>query len=686
MERIEGEPLIDFANSRKLSLRQRLELFRQITNAVQYAHQNLIVHRDLKPGNILVSSGPDGQPSPKLLDFGIAKLLNSESARAESLTATGFQLMTPDYASPEQVQGKPVTVASDVYSLGAVLYELLTGVRPHGLKSYDPAEIAERICSQDIPPPSSVADTAVRAVLRGDLDTIVLKAMHKNPDRRYNSAEQFSEDVHRYLRGMPVLARPDTTGYRVRKFVGRHWIDLAAAAAVAAALSIGAAVSIYQARLARNQARVAQERFELVRTLASRFLFDFHAEIENLSGTTKAQQMVVNTAVEYLDKLSRTAGSDRALLKDMAEAYARLAKAQGAAGVSNAGRHEDALASQRRSVEVYRRLAAIDPANRLSIARSLFDEAHLEENLLQKTENLQHSRDAVQILDGLVAANPQDVKLIGECGMAHVRLSAALRASGELDQAPAATLKAQEYFRATLGRGDDLQANYRLAVAEQNEAEVRVASGDVEMAIFVLGSALRTIEEIVAAAPANRYYQYLRIQHLELLEEAYYSIEDMSAGDFPKAVQVDRRIRNLARDFLASDRADNAARMNMAMVQVEGVIPLSEIDPGQAVEYGQSALALFDQALKSTASDQFSASRKARAVMIVALADLRAGRLQDALTGSQEAADTFRGLMAKPDGERYQRMAVFGSRHRAMHWPPQGGTRKPGESSNTLLP
>jgi eukaryotic-like serine/threonine-protein kinase len=152
MERIDGEPLTAYAQSRKLNVRQKLELFRQIASGVQYAHQKLIVHRDLKPGNILV----DSEGTPKLLDFGIAKLLDAELAGAEALTATGFQMMTPDYASPEQVQGKPVTVASDVYSLGAVLYELLSGQRPHGLKTYDPTEIAEKVCLREVTAPSPI--------------------------------------------------------------------------------------------------------------------------------------------------------------------------------------------------------------------------------------------------------------------------------------------------------------------------------------------------------------------------------------------------------------------------------------------------------------------------------------------------------------------------------------------------
>jgi eukaryotic-like serine/threonine-protein kinase len=274
MERIDGEPLTAFANSRKLSIRKRLELFRQVANAVQYAHQKLIVHRDLKPGNILVTA--DGVP--KLLDFGIAKLLDTETPGAETLTATGFHLMTPDYASPEQVQGKPVTAASDVYSLGAVLYELLAGVRPHGLKSYDPAEIAERIGVREVARPSSVGGSA----LRGDLDTIVLKAMQKAPERRYNSVEQFSEDLHRYLEGLPVTARPDTIRYRAAKFVRRHALALGGVSVVALALAGAAVVS-------QREARLAEHRLQQGRQFVSRYLNELETAMRDGTTTTKGR-------------------------------------------------------------------------------------------------------------------------------------------------------------------------------------------------------------------------------------------------------------------------------------------------------------------------------------------------------------------------------------------------------------
>jgi hypothetical protein len=229
-----------------------------------------------------------------------------------------------------------------------------------------------------------------------------------------------------------------------------------------------------------------------------------------------------------------------------------------------------------------------------------------------------------------------------------------------LDEALAATLKAQQYVRATFGAGDDLQAKYRLAVTQQDEAEVRLAAGDAERAIGLLQTALQTIEEITSAAPRNRYYQYLRIQHLELLEEAYYSIEDISAGDPRKAAAVDRRIRELVREFLASDPADNSGRVNIATFLAEGTLALIQIDPRQAVTCARSAMTQWDQAVKLEARDQFNASRRARTLMLLALSLLAARRPEEAVKPAREASGTLADLMAaKPDGMRYQKTALF---------------------------
>ncbi len=214
MEYIDGEPISSYATRHALGVRERLGLFTQVCAAVQYAHQHLVVHRDLKPGNILVTSGG----TPKLLDFGIAKLLTNGASRdTEALTQVMGCLMTPDYASPEQVRGAPITTASDVYSLGAVLYQLLAGRSPHRITSGSAAEIERAICDTEQPPPSQATSEPAARQLRGDLDTIVMKALDKEPSRRYGSAGDLSADIVRHLDGLPIQARPQTLAYRAGK-------------------------------------------------------------------------------------------------------------------------------------------------------------------------------------------------------------------------------------------------------------------------------------------------------------------------------------------------------------------------------------------------------------------------------------------------------------------------------------
>ncbi|MEE8525758.1 MAG: serine/threonine-protein kinase, partial [Thermoanaerobaculia bacterium] len=234
MELVEGEPIDRFCETRRLTVRQRLELFRKVCSAVQFAHQNLIVHRDLKPGNILVTA--DG--TPRLLDFGIAKLLHdgpvSAAAPIQSfLTAPGIHPMTLAYASPEQIRGEAVTTASDVYSLGVVLYQLLTGSRPYGEPNHSALELARAVCEQEATKPSTTVgrdgrDRARQRRLVGDLDSIVLKALEKDPGRRYGSVERLSEDVQRHLEGLTVTAREATIFYRAGRYLRRHRLETTA--------------------------------------------------------------------------------------------------------------------------------------------------------------------------------------------------------------------------------------------------------------------------------------------------------------------------------------------------------------------------------------------------------------------------------------------------------------------------
>ena len=361
MDYVEGVPIDRHCADRDLSVNERVGLLLQVCAGVAHAHQNLIIHCDIKPENILVT--PDG--IAKLLDFGIAKLL--DPARGMTL----FRPATPAYSSPEQLQGDPVTTASDVYSIGMLGYVVLTGGGPYPWRSGRLDEMVQAILTAEPLRASQVPGVPPQRArkLRGDLDNVLAKAIAKDPHRRYASVNQLADDFEACRGGFPVRARADTVFYRVRKTVARHRFASTAVALGLVSLLVAAGVST-------RQARVAQRRFDELRALAHAVVFDVNDALSPIPGTTAARKLVVETALRYLDRLAEDRGSDAALREELAAAYIRIGKVQGGAFLPNLGDTSGAVASFRKA------LAAVGESDTAPGPERLRIEAHINIGLL----------------------------------------------------------------------------------------------------------------------------------------------------------------------------------------------------------------------------------------------------------------------------------------------------------------
>ncbi len=442
MEYIEGLPVTKYCAAHEFSTAERLQLFRRICAAVHYAHQNLVVHRDLKPSNILVMK--DG--APKLLDFGIAKLLNPEwSTDTAEATATMMRLLTPEYASPEQLRGGNITTASDVYSLAVVLYELLSGQRPFVVETESREEFIQAILTKEPLRPSAVSNpkfqipnsksenetlsnddqnstnkeriahpkpkTQNPKSLKGDLDNIILKALSKEPARRYASVQEFSEDVRRHLEGLPVAATADTISYRLGKFILRHQMAFAATIFASFLLLTATAAAIWQAVRADAERARAEARFRDVRTLANSLLFEIHDSIKDLPGATPARKLLVGRALDYLDKLANESRNDMTLQSELATGYEKIGDVQGSPLAANLGDSAGALASYGKALAIREMLAAAPENFAERYAAAMLHSKIYRVMMLQNdfTEAEFHCRRALSILDELVLVEPDNL-------------------------------------------------------------------------------------------------------------------------------------------------------------------------------------------------------------------------------------------------------------------------------------
>jgi len=419
MEFVDGTPIHRFCDARKLGVTDRLKLFRSVCEAVQFAHQNLVVHRDLKPDNIFVAE--DG--TPRLLDFGTAKLTSPNLASQEGdLTRHGFQAYTPQYASPEQVLGNPITTASDTYSLGVLLYLLLTGSLPYEIKDLNQAELIRVIC-QEPPRRPTVAPGSNRR-LDGDLEAILQKALRKEPLERYRTAEQLAADIQNYLEGRPVEARRGTFRYRAGKFVRRNRLAIAAAGLLGLTLAAGVAGVLWQSRVANEERRRAEARSADLRELSNSLLSELDEAIKELPGSTGVQKLLVTRVLEHLDRMAKDAQGDRQTQLDLVDAYVRLGNIQGNAYDQNLGDPAGGLASLGKALAIAGPLAA-DASDRDALhALATVEEARSE--ILWQTFRPQDAVDAMhralRSFDSLLADPHLPASLIAEAASAYAVL------------------------------------------------------------------------------------------------------------------------------------------------------------------------------------------------------------------------------------------------------------------------
>ena len=513
MEHVEGQPITDFCAAQGMGSRERVALFRTVCGAVHYAHQNLVVHRDIKPANVLV----DGHGVPKLLDFGIAKLLASGVDPDLAPTATVLPMMTPEYASPEQVKGQTVTTASDVYSLGVLLYELLAGRRPYEVQTDSLEAIVQAVCQTEPIAPSEAA--TARSELRGDLDTIVLKALRKEPERRYRTAHDLSEDLRRHLEGLPVTARADTIGYRAGKFVRRHRTAVGAAVLVSASL-VGGIVAT------TRQARLAQRRFDEARRLIHTVIFDIQPKMGAVPGTTPLRKELIESTLQYLEALARDAGDNPALLRELSASYVQLARVQGLAGDANVGDVRGARRTLGEAQKLVERLLKLDPNGPESLHEAVSLERYLAFSFLYEAAYApaqQHARRTVELAERVVAIRP-DFQAREDLADAHRTLANCS------DSAEAFGRSREIYESLLLEKPDEPRILRNLSQVHKYVAGLHYRKGENRSGLDLIVKARAIDEKLLAANPESPVAQMDLSFSLNQLSWGYSKLGDLAAA------------------------------------------------------------------------------------------------------------------------------------------------------------
>jgi eukaryotic-like serine/threonine-protein kinase len=586
MDYVEGEPLDQYCD-RHPHLHDRLRLIVQLLDAVAAAHRRLIVHCDLKPSNVLVT--PTG--AVQVLDFGIAKMLDpAQFGFANPLTKT-FRPLTPEFASPEQLQGEPITTAADLYAAGVLLYHLLTGEHPFEHLVLQPVALLEAICFETPEPPSRraarlPAPPFPAALLAGDLDAIVLKALAKEPARRYRDAEAFAADLLRRLDGRPVEARPATWRYRAAKFARRRPALAAAAVAAVLAAALGAAGTVREAVRANRARAQAQARFADVRKLSNAMLVDFYDKVGKLPGATAAQQLLVSRSVAYLDSLAAESRPDPSLSLELAEGFIKLASLQGSPYENNVGQPREALATIDKAVRI---ASAVTDNPQASIVLSKARQTRGDVLLAigKIPEAVDESRAAAEIMDRLVAARPRDLDALLQAASSHETLADKLgsAAAPELDRA------LDLYRRSIAVAPANTRPRRAIVVIQMKLADVGWDTDPIR-SLKGYGESLGSLGELPARELDELPNRRLRASILRRLGESFGEL-----GRHDEAIQILTEDVQLLDSILSIDPANERARWDLTIaVNAQGNVEIARNRPRAALAYYERVLELLADA------------------------------------------------------------------------------------------
>ena len=600
MEYVDGQPIDQYVDEQKPDLPTVLRLFLKVCDAVQYAHQNFVVHRDLKAGNILVTSAGD----PRLLDFGIAKLLTGVVDEAEE-TRPFERLLTPSSASPEQVAGAAVTTASDVYSLGLLLYRLLTGSSAYA-GARDFRTNAQNVIQHYEPPPASKAPGLSQhrsKQLRGDLDTILDKALEKDVARRYRTVEELSRDLHNFLEGRPVRARRPSQLYVAHKFVRRHRMQVAAAALLLLAVAAGLTSTMLYARRAEQQRIIAVRRLQTLRHISESLLFEFHDSIRDLPGSTQARALVVRRALEYLNELASEDSTDPSVRRDLAAAYVRIGAILAGERGSHLGGREAfhvMLTSYERALAIRRGLAAAnpaDPALRKELLESLWDLASVREAQGKFDEALQLQRERLQVIEH----SPQP---------------------------------------------ESYDAQYSMAATDAAMSELERTQGHDSDALALSRRALAIREALLRANPQNR-----RSQRAVGLSHLFNGYALSALRQFPEAALEDEQALATFRLLATSDRANTDLMRNVGVSEMALCENRARSGAAaQALPHCRAAIGMMQRMHQADNSNIQANEDMAASYATMGFALHRAKQLRPALVWERRADAAFQAALAKdPD-------------------------------------